>query len=161
MSTSARLETAVRLTPESELGVNSFFVGRRQELQIIDDILSPRIKDGQQMRGGVINVHGPWGVGKSALLQKITAAYARDTNPPKVARPSISALVDIKNIPEEQSQDGKRKAFLSALWGQLARQAGEPEPVYGILSEEQLSTGFVLALKRWEGKYTPVLVFDS
>jgi hypothetical protein len=91
------------------------FVGRREEIHIIEEILST-IKGGGQAFQCIVNFHGVIGIGKTTLLGHVCQTIA-----PKQGAPA--AMIDFANPAFQRPPEGG-VALLQALVQQLSEESG-------------------------------------
>ncbi len=135
------------------------FVGRQSELELIEDTLESG-RQGGSMPNSIISFVGPWGTGKTALLEELAARHRKEPGSKSIeSHPSITAYVDLGQLISEGELN--KKELVRKIWQQLGEQMNEIVPNLERLSDDQLAVVFTESVAEWSNKATPVILLDT
>ena len=139
------------------------FVDREDELTFIGAKLRPGLR-GERMAMVVTCFWGASGIGKSWLLGELERLYHRDGPQGTVARPTISARLDLDRAVGGalwQNDCLDLALIVQELWRQLAQQVGATAPQVGESTIEDYAMKFVEQVTAWLAQVTPLILLDT
>ena len=139
------------------------FVDREDELTFIEAKLRPGLR-GERMAMVVTCFWGASGIGKSWLLGELERLYHRDGPQGTVARPTISARLDLDRAVGGalwQNDCLDLALIVQELWRQLAQQLGAAAPQVGESTVEDYAMKFVEQVTAWLAQATPLILLDT
>jgi len=139
------------------------FVDREDELTFIEAKLQPAMR-GERMDMAVTCFWGASGIGKSWLLGEIERLYHRHEMLGAVARPPVSARLDLDRAVGGalwQNDCLDLALIVNELWLQLAQQLGATALEIGESTIEDYAMRFVEQVTGWLARATPVILLDT